>query len=159
MSDNKRKRKLVDLGEDDSISASAPKKQATESSKKEKGSDDSSSSSSSSSSSKEEKKVETNPYNGKAYSSTYYKILEGRKGLPVFQQKDEFLEKLRKNQSVVLVGETGSGKTTQVKPHVLFYLFFLLPSCTQPQLHSFILFESLCPYPHRSLSRGSSSSY
>ena len=34
--------------------------------------------------------------------------------LPVWEHKDKFMELLMNNQVVVLVGETGSGKTTQV---------------------------------------------
>jgi pre-mRNA-splicing factor ATP-dependent RNA helicase DHX15/PRP43 len=40
--------------------------------------------------------------------------MEQRKGLPVYQQRAEFNEKLRKSQILILVGETGSGKTTQI---------------------------------------------
>lgn len=56
-----------------------------------------------------------NPLNNKPYTQRYYDIEKTRKGLPVWQQKQEFLDKLEANQSMVLVGETGSGKTTQVK--------------------------------------------
>lgn len=55
-----------------------------------------------------------NRWNGRPYSHRYYEILEKRKTLPVWHQKDEFLQVLRDNQSLILVGETGSGKTTQV---------------------------------------------
>lgn len=55
-----------------------------------------------------------NRWNGRAYSTRYYEILEKRKSLPVWQQKDEFLQVLKENQTLILVGETGSGKTTQV---------------------------------------------
>jgi pre-mRNA-splicing factor ATP-dependent RNA helicase DHX15/PRP43 len=58
---------------------------------------------------------ETNPYSSKPYSDRYYDILSKRKQLPVWEQKEEFLDLVRKNQVIVLVGETGSGKTTQVK--------------------------------------------
>eukprot|EP01119_Soliformovum_irregulare_P005784 TRINITY_DN1752_c0_g2_i1.p1 TRINITY_DN1752_c0_g2~~TRINITY_DN1752_c0_g2_i1.p1 ORF type:complete len:419 (-),score=110.75 TRINITY_DN1752_c0_g2_i1:916-2172(-) len=56
----------------------------------------------------------TNPYNGKPYSNRYFEILEKRKQLPVWEQKDDFLRLVRNNQVIVLVGETGSGKTTQI---------------------------------------------
>lgn len=55
-----------------------------------------------------------NTWTGKAYSQRYFEILEKRKALPVWQQKDEFLQVLKNNQTLILVGETGSGKTTQV---------------------------------------------
>lgn len=55
-----------------------------------------------------------NKWNGKAYSQRYFEILEKRRDLPVWLQKDEFLNTLKSNQTLILVGETGSGKTTQV---------------------------------------------
>lgn len=55
-----------------------------------------------------------NKWNGRPYSQRYYDILEKRKTLPVWQQKEEFLQVLSSNQTLILVGETGSGKTTQV---------------------------------------------
>eukprot|EP00899_Mesostigma_viride_P003739 jgi/Mesvir1/13366/Mv05851-RA.1 len=65
-----------------------------------------------------EKKSETapqiNPYTFKPYSQRFKDILAKRQTLPVWQQKDEFLDMLSKNQIIVLVGETGSGKTTQI---------------------------------------------
>lgn len=56
-----------------------------------------------------------NKWNGKPYSQRYYDILEKRRDLPVWLQKDEFLRTLQSNQTLILVGETGSGKTTQVR--------------------------------------------
>lgn len=55
-----------------------------------------------------------NPYSGKPYSKRYFDILETRKKLPVWEQRDEFFDMIKKNQTMVLVGETGSGKTTQI---------------------------------------------
>lgn len=57
--------------------------------------------------------AENNPFTGKPYSARYQKILEGRRKLPVHAQRQEFLDMVHDNQFVVLVGETGSGKTTQ----------------------------------------------
>lgn len=48
------------------------------------------------------------------YSSNYFDILEKRQTLPVWEQKEDFLKKFKENQVMVLEGETGSGKTTQV---------------------------------------------
>ncbi|CDP16334.1 unnamed protein product [Coffea canephora] len=61
----------------------------------------------------------TNRWNGRPYSARYYEILEKRKTLPVWQQKNDFLKALRENQTLILVGETGSGKTTQIPQFVL----------------------------------------
>ncbi|VAH90147.1 unnamed protein product [Triticum turgidum subsp. durum] len=60
-----------------------------------------------------------NRWNGRPYSARYLEILEKRRTLPVWQQKDEFLRVLRDNQTLILVGETGSGKTTQIPQFVL----------------------------------------
>ncbi|URD92199.1 Pre-mRNA-splicing factor ATP-dependent RNA [Musa troglodytarum] len=60
-----------------------------------------------------------NRWSGRPYSQRYYEILEKRKTLPVWQQKEEFLHVLKANQTLILVGETGSGKTTQIPQFVL----------------------------------------
>ncbi|KAJ0453624.1 putative RNA helicase [Helianthus annuus] len=60
-----------------------------------------------------------NRWNLRQYSQRYYDILEKRKTLPVWHQKEEFLKALRENQTLILVGETGSGKTTQIPQFVL----------------------------------------
>jgi pre-mRNA-splicing factor ATP-dependent RNA helicase DHX15/PRP43 len=65
---------------------------------------------------KEAEKLENgtiNPFTDKTFSAKYQKILEGRRKLPVHAQRQEFLNMVHSNQFVVLVGETGSGKTTQ----------------------------------------------
>ena len=54
-----------------------------------------------------------NKYTNRAYSKRYHEILKKRKELPVWLQKEEFLTLVRNHQIVILVGETGSGKTTQ----------------------------------------------
>jgi len=41
-------------------------------------------------------------------------ILTERRKLPIFPAKNKFLEEAVKNKTVILLGETGSGKTTQV---------------------------------------------
>jgi len=41
-------------------------------------------------------------------------ILNERKKLPIFPAKNKFLEEVSKNKTVILLGETGSGKTTQI---------------------------------------------
>jgi len=78
----------------------------------------------------------TNPLTGRAYSQRYYQILEARKKLPVWEQRNEFFEMLAKNQTIVLVGETGSGKTTQI-PSLMLEAGLArqrrMVACTQPR--------------------------
>ncbi|KDD75268.1 hypothetical protein H632_c775p0, partial [Helicosporidium sp. ATCC 50920] len=59
-----------------------------------------------------------NPYTGRAYSDRYRAILATRTTLPVWQARGDLLAMLAAHQSVILVGETGSGKTTQVAQFV-----------------------------------------
>jgi hypothetical protein len=56
-----------------------------------------------------------NPYTGRMYSERYRGILAKRVQLPVYLQKDDFIAMLLAHQTIVLVGETGSGKTTQAR--------------------------------------------
>ncbi|PNS18406.1 pre-mRNA-splicing factor ATP-dependent RNA helicase PRP43 [Sphaceloma murrayae] len=78
-----------------------------------------------------------NPFTGRQLSDRYFSILKTRRNLPVHQQRDEFLQMYQKSQILVFVGETGSGKTTQIPQ---FVLFDDLPqqegkivACTQPR--------------------------
>uniref|UniRef100_A0A1I7XZB9 RNA helicase n=1 Tax=Steinernema glaseri TaxID=37863 RepID=A0A1I7XZB9_9BILA len=61
-----------------------------------------------------DKTVPRNPFNGKVFSEKYHTILKKRKALPVWDYKEKFFEMLENNQCITLVGETGSGKTTQI---------------------------------------------
>lgn len=62
-------------------------------------------------------------------------ILEGRKRLPVYAYRNEFLAALKDNQVLILVGETGSGKTTQIPQylHEIGYSELGKIGCTQPR--------------------------
>lgn len=55
-----------------------------------------------------------NSLTGISYSGRYYQILKTRKTLPAWDAKKQFLKLIKKHQCVVLEGETGSGKTTQI---------------------------------------------
>lgn len=68
-------------------------------------------------------KSPTNPLTGNVFSEKYYKILEGRKKLPVFEYLDKLEEAVDSNQVVIIEGETGSGKTTQIPQVDVLYCF------------------------------------
>jgi len=78
-----------------------------------------------------------NPLTRKPLSASYFKILETRRRLPVHAQRAEFLKLYQENQFLVFVGETGSGKTTQIPQFVLFddlpHLNGKMIACTQPR--------------------------
>ena len=57
----------------------------------------------------------TNFLTGAPFSARYASILAGRQKLPVWQFLDELNVLCRSNQVIVVEGETGSGKTTQVR--------------------------------------------
>ena len=77
-----------------------------------------------------------NPLSGRPYSAKYYEILAQRQKLPVWEQRDDFIAMVKKNQTIVLVGETGSGKTTQI-PSLMLEAGVnrgrKLIACTQPR--------------------------
>lgn len=53
--------------------------------------------------------------------SSKMSIREQRESLPIFKFKQKLLQAVKENQMLVVIGETGSGKTTQVKPHLLHF--------------------------------------
>ncbi|EDW09996.1 putative pre-mRNA-splicing factor ATP-dependent RNA helicase PRP1 isoform X1 [Drosophila mojavensis] len=56
----------------------------------------------------------TNPFTLKPYSARYQNLYKKRITLPVFEYQADFMRLLSQHQCIVLVGETGSGKTTQI---------------------------------------------
>ena len=76
-----------------------------------------------------------NPWTGKPYSQRFFSILEKRLELPVYQFKDKLLEAVKDNQIVVVEGETGSGKTTQIPQFLIDYATQgkTMIACTQPR--------------------------
>jgi len=78
-----------------------------------------------------------NPFSGYPYSQKYHNILKKRTQLPVYNFKDELLKCVNSNQVVVVEGETGSGKTTQI-PQFLYEAGYAnigtsCIACTQPR--------------------------
>ncbi|CAK9437856.1 uncharacterized protein LODBEIA_P22340 [Lodderomyces beijingensis] len=78
-----------------------------------------------------------NPFTGNEFSQQYFKILATRRDLPVHAQREEFLKIFHQTQIMVFVGETGSGKTTQIPQFVLYdempHLTGKQVACTQPR--------------------------
>ncbi|KAG5730309.1 Pre-mRNA-splicing factor ATP-dependent RNA helicase PRP16 [Termitomyces sp. T112] len=78
-----------------------------------------------------------NPFTKQPLSAQYKKILEARKKLPVYAKMDEFFQMFSDNQIIVMVGETGSGKTTQIPQFVAYsdlpHTRGKLVACTQPR--------------------------
>ncbi|KIJ67252.1 hypothetical protein HYDPIDRAFT_107995 [Hydnomerulius pinastri MD-312] len=54
-----------------------------------------------------------NPFTGVPYTAQYKGLLGDRRKLPVYANMGKFYEIFNKNQVMVVVGEAGTGKTTQ----------------------------------------------
>ncbi|XP_043918118.1 pre-mRNA-splicing factor ATP-dependent RNA helicase DHX15 [Protopterus annectens] len=79
-----------------------------------------------------------NPFTNLPHTPRYYEILKKRLQLPVWEYKERFTDILTRHQSFVLVGETGSGKTTQIPQWCVDYVRSLPGpkrgvACTQPR--------------------------
>ncbi|KPI90476.1 ATP-dependent RNA helicase-like protein [Leptomonas seymouri] len=80
-------------------------------------------------------KAGVNPFTKQPFSPRYYRLLSTRQQLPIFGKRMAIQETVRDHPVTLLVGETGSGKTTQV-PHFIAELqdqFKGLIACTQPR--------------------------
>jgi len=79
----------------------------------------------------------TNPFTKLPYTEKYKSMLEGRKKLPVYAQMEEFYRMFNENQITVMIGETGTGKTTQISQFVAYtdipHLRGKIIACTQPR--------------------------
>ncbi|KAL7192227.1 hypothetical protein ACSBR2_024134 [Camellia fascicularis] len=67
--------------------------------------------------------------------SAFEKLQEDRKTLPIYRYRDELLQAVQDHQVLVIVGETGSGKTTQIPQylHEAGYTERGKIGCTQPR--------------------------
>merc|ERR1719161_480909 len=77
-------------------------------------------------------------YIGKAVSmgqKSNRPIKEQREGLPIFRLRNELLQAIHDNQCLVVIGETGSGKTTQMTQYMAEagYTSRGMIGCTQPR--------------------------
>nr|CAD2145996.1 unnamed protein product [Meloidogyne enterolobii] len=60
------------------------------------------------------------------------KLRSGQINLPIYQSKDELREKLENNQILLIAGDTGCGKSTQL-PQYLLNAGYTKIACTQPR--------------------------
>ncbi|KAI9676489.1 MAG: hypothetical protein M1817_000647 [Caeruleum heppii] len=58
-------------------------------------------------------------WTNKASSTNYQRMLKGRTQLPIWGFKDQVLSALQRHQVIIICGETGCGKSTQVPAFVL----------------------------------------
>lgn len=79
--------------------------------------------------------MKDNDTTGKSNFSRNKTITQQRRYLPVFAVRQELLNVIRENSVVIIVGETGSGKTTQLTQylHEDGYSRFGMIGCTQPR--------------------------
>ncbi|XP_036355022.1 pre-mRNA-splicing factor ATP-dependent RNA helicase DHX15-like [Octopus sinensis] len=87
---------------------------------------------------KRQRQEMSNPLTGRPYNTHYYDLLSTRMKLPVFEYKEKVLDLINKHQIVCLVGETGSGKTTQIPQWCVTWIRSNCPprmkvACTQPR--------------------------
>jgi pre-mRNA-splicing factor ATP-dependent RNA helicase DHX15/PRP43 len=85
-----------------------------------------------------------NVFTGLPYTPRYWELWRKRTQLPVWEYRDAFMDHLHRHQCITLVGETGSGKTTQMPQWCLEYVRAravpgqkMMVACTQ--VHSFRL--------------------
>lgn len=68
-----------------------------------------------------------------AYYEKYRFDLNRNKNLPIYAQREQIMEAIRENPVVILKGETGCGKTTQVctySQNSIYTSMYSLPNCS-----------------------------
>ena len=77
-----------------------------------------------------------NPHSGLPFSPRYFELFRKRIQLPVWEYQEKFMDLLARHQCICLVGETGSGKTTQIPQWCVDFAKKMGKkgvSCTQPR--------------------------
>ena len=66
---------------------------------------------------------------------THLSILEQRQGLPIYKLRENLIQAVHDNQVLIVIGETGSGKTTQITQYLAEAGFCVRGKlgCTQPR--------------------------
>lgn len=79
--------------------------------------------------------ISNNESSHQSYFSKHKSIKEQREYLPIYSVKKELMRVIRDNKIIVIVGETGSGKTTQLTQYLYEENFAQLGiiGCTQPR--------------------------
>ena len=65
----------------------------------------------------------------KSTSPAYQGMLNGRMQLPIWNFKDQILESVERHQAVILCGETGCGKSTQLPAYIIEHWLSLGKQC------------------------------
>lgn len=60
-----------------------------------------------------------NNSNGNSNDRVKLSIQEQRRKLPVYEQRYKLLEQIRRHPTLIIMGETGCGKTTQIPQYIL----------------------------------------
>lgn len=73
-------------------------------------------------------------------------LLEDQKSLPIFPARDKIIQEVRKAETVIIIGETASGKTTQIPQYLLRSGFAKAGciGCTQPRRVAAITIAQRC---------------
>ncbi|KAJ3669811.1 hypothetical protein LUZ60_010135 [Juncus effusus] len=79
--------------------------------------------------------LEAEPNEDEAAKTITKGLKEERKTLPIYPYRDELLQAVNDHQVIIIVGETGSGKTTQIPQylHEAGYTKKGMVACTQPR--------------------------
>ena len=62
--------------------------------------------------------TESPPFKQPKNQNEVQKILQQRKSLPIYAGREKFLQEAKQHDAIILVGETGSGKTTQIPQYL-----------------------------------------